>query len=225
MRLAILLSGQPRNIQVAYDTLKEFYLDKHQCDFFIHTWFDSKFSSDVYGKMIDLFKPKKILVEEQVIFDKKGISDPNWKTTLQNLASMNYSIFMANQLKRVYEREQGIAYDFVMRMRTDLKIKRPIELEKIEPGKIALYKWTETGYDNIGYSDCFAIGPSNLMDEYADCYNHINHYLNTDTTYVIPDSKLRPEYVLRHHLATAKKVPVQHFWHGDHSDPSFYLIR
>ena len=225
MRLAILLSGQPRTLHVAYDSLKKFYFDKYECDVFVHTWFDKKFPLSTYGKMIDLFKPKKILIEEQIIFDGKGIIDPMWGSVLQNLLSCYYSIFMANQLRNLYEEDKKFKYDFVMRIRTDIKIERPIELEKIEKDKLALYNWTQLVYNDIGCSDVFAIGPPNIMDIYSNLYNKALYYLYEDPTWVIRDPKMRGEYILNHHLRTANKIPIQIFWHGDQTDPSFYLIR
>jgi hypothetical protein len=225
MRVAILIPGQPRNIKVAYDSLKAHYLDKHECDFFIHTWFDKKFPLQVYNEMLSLFVPKKILIEEQIIFDDKGIKDPLWNTPLQNLLSMYYSMYMANQLKCLYEEEKKFKYDFVMKMRSDLRIDRPIPLEEIEKGKLALYNWTQLVYNDIGSSDVFAVGPSDIMDIYSDLYSKCLYYLYEDPTYVIRDPKMRAEYILNHHLKTVNKVPIQIFWHGDQSDPSFHLIR
>ena len=200
-------------------------MDKHECDFYIHTWLDKKFPISVYGEMIELFKPKKFLAEEQIIFDDKGIQDPLWRTPLQTILSMNYSLFMANQLRNLYEEDKKFKYDFVMRMRSDLRIDRPIELEKIEKGKLALYKWTQFVYDDIGCSDIFAIGSPEIMDIYADLYNKVLYYLYEDPTYVIRDPKMRSEYILHHHLKTVNKIPTQLFWHGDQTDPSWAMIR
>jgi len=225
MKVAIIIPGQPRNIQIAYNSLKAPYLDKHDCDFFIHTWFDEKFPLDIYGKMIELFKPKKFLVEQQIKFAEKDVKDPTWNTPLQNLLSMYYSMYMGNQLKSLYEEEQKFKYDFVIKMRSDLQIHRPIELEKIEPGKLALYNWTQLAYNDIGSSDVFAVGPSDIMDIYSDLYSKVLYYLYEDPTWNIRDPKMRAEYILNHHLKTVNKIPIQIFWHGDQTDPSFHLIR
>jgi hypothetical protein len=222
MRVAILIPGQPRNIKVAYDSLKAHYLDNHECDFFIHTWFDKKFPLQVYNEMLSLFVPKKILIEEQIIFDDKGIKDPLWNTPLQNLLSMYYSMYMANQLKCLYEEEKKFKYDFVMKMRSDLKIDRPIPLEEIEKGKLALYNWTQLGY--IGSSDVFAIGPSDIMDIYSNLYEKVVYYIYEDPTWTITEPKMRAEYILLHHILS-NKIDTQIFWHGDQTDPSFHLIR
>ena len=223
MKVAIIIPGQPRNIHVAYESLKEHYLDKYDCDFFIHTWFDGdKFPIHTYQGMLSLFKPKKILIEEQIIFDKEGRKQEPWNTPLQNLLSMYYSMFMGNQLKSQYEEEKGFKYDFVIKMRSDLKIHHPIPLEEIQTNKLALYKWTQLHYN--GSSDVFAIGPSKIMDIYSDLYNKVMYYLDSDPTWQINEPKMRAEYILLHHILS-NKIDTQIFWHGDQTDPSFHLIR
>ena len=225
MKLAIVLIGQPRSVKIGYESLKNFYLDKYECDIFSHTWFDKQFPLSLYGEIINLYKPKKFLVEEQIIFDKLDRRDPIWKTPLQNILSMYYSMYMANQLRNLYEETTGVVYDFVMRMRTDLKISKPIELEKIEKGKLAIYEWTETVYDKVGVSDVFAIGTPDIMNIYSDLYSKIMYYIDQDQTYIIDDSKMRAEYILKHHLETVNKIPIQKFYHKDHTNPSFSIIR
>lgn len=223
MKVAIIIPGQPRNVYVARESLQKHYLDKHDCDFFIHTW--SGFGQESYANMLDWFKPKKILIEEQIVFDKENRKDTMWNTPLQNILSMYYSMYMGNQLKSLYEEEKGFKYDFVMKMRSDLRIHKPIELEKIEPGKLALYNWTELVYNDIGSSDVFAVGPSDIIDIYSDLYSKTLYYLYEDPTWNIRDPKMRAEYILNHHLKTVNKIPIQIFWHGDQTDPSFHLVR
>lgn len=225
MKMAILLSGQPRSINTCYESLKKFYLDKYDCDIFIHTWFDDKFPSSIYGEYINLYKPVRFFGEKQIIFDSQGIKDPTWHVTLQNILSQYYSIFMSNQLKLSYETTNEVKYDIVMRIRSDLQIIRPIEIEKIETGKLALYYWTQETCNDMGSSDVFAIGPSDIMNVYCDLYNKVLYYLYEDPTYVIRHPKMRQEYILNHHLKTVNKLPIQLFWHGDITDRSFNLIQ
>ncbi len=221
MNLAILIPGQPRNIHVAYESLKKFYLDKYACDIFIHAWHSDKFSSDDCFKMVDLFKPKSYVCEKQIEFADPAIKDPAWNTPLQNLLSMYYSMNEANKLRNRF----GKNYDFVMKMRSDLQIIRPIELEKIESDKLAIYNWTELSYNPVGLSDVFALGNPKIMDAYSDLYNKVMYYLYKDPTWNIGQPKMRAEYLLHHHIITANKIEVQKFWHGDQTDPSFFLIR
>jgi len=235
-RLAICLSGQPRNFEISYQSLLDFYFPNYECDVFIHTWKDTNYSSqfcnkvientdDLHGRYIKLFKPKKIMIEDQISFDKTGIKDLVWGCKLDSVLSMFYSIQLVNKLKSKYEREHDFIYDFVMRIRTDLKLIRPIKLEDIAPNHIALFNWTQQNtYNERGYSDVFAIGNSNLMDVYSNAFDKILHYLQTDTSWSFPDSKLRNEYLLKRHL-DVNCINIQQFHHGDQTDPSFGITR
>lgn len=225
MRMAILLSGYPRKFETAYESLKEPYLNKYKCDFFIHTWCpDQDFDAAVYAKYIDLFKPVKFMLEKQIIFDPSEERDP-FGLKIQNTISQFYSLWMSNMLKCKQEEEMTSKYDLVMRMRPDLKITRPINLEDVDQDSISMYNWTVLPFGSWGVSDVFAVGPSNLMNIYAHFYARIGYYLNEDKTYDIPDYKTRPEYMLRHHLLTANNLKLKMFYHNDIADRSFELIR
>ena len=209
----------------AYESLKEAYMDKFQCDFFIHSWYaPDKFDANIYSGYINTFKPVKFLLEKQIIFDSSTQKDM-WNRLLQDTLSQFYSMGTANVLKSNFEEENGFKYDLVMRMRPDLKLIRPIDPLEIKPKHIGLYKWTELPFGPLGLSDVFAMGPSDLMDTYADFYPKIRYYLDEDRTYNIPDGKTRPEYLLRHHLITASKLPLQFFYHNDQIDRSWVFVR
>ena len=225
MRIAVLLPGFPRNYAVAKESLRVPYLEKHQCDFFIHSWhYPDKFPEAKYMEALSLFNPTKILIEKQIVFDTSTQRD-QWGLLVQNTISQFYSVYRANQLKCEHEAVNNFKYDLVIRMRTDLRIVRPIPAEEVQPNVIGMYQWTQLGFGHMGLSDVFAIGSSKLMDVYASFAHNIPNYLSNDPTYNIPDGKTRPEYLLRHHLLTANNVPLQIFWHGDQTDPSFHLER
>jgi len=114
MKVAILLSGQPRNYYLGYDELKKSYLDKYDCDIYLHTWrggnFEAtqffkdrpkqvyKYSEGYINDIIGMFGTTKSSFEEPIIFDDKGIVDPIWRQPLQNCKSMWYSVSMNHQL-------------------------------------------------------------------------------------------------------------------------------
>jgi len=236
MKLAICLSGQPRLFDVAYESLKRFYFPKYECDVFIHTWKDSNYNSqfsnkvvsnseDLHGNYIKLFKPKKVMIEDQIVFDKTGISDPIWGCKLNSVLSMFYSVQLSNKLKCKFERENDFKYDYVMRIRTDLSLHRPIIPEEILPKHIGLFNWTQDSeYNERGFSDVFSVGPSDLMDVYSNAFDSLHHYLYTDNTWNFHDSRLRNEYLLRRHLEV-NQISVQRFHHLDAQDPSFGIVR
>ena len=89
-------------------------------------------------KVINLYLPKKVLIESPRNFQKPNINIPetrlnaikkmnnhvNWtdyehiKYHVKQMTSMYYSIYKSNELKELYENE--IVYDYVIRIRFDL---------------------------------------------------------------------------------------------------------
>ena len=49
MKIAICISGQPRNFKQSYPILKEYFLDKYDCDVYFHTWKTLNFESTNFG--------------------------------------------------------------------------------------------------------------------------------------------------------------------------------
>ena len=49
MKIAVCISGQPRNFKKSYTSLKSNFLDKYNCDIFFHSWKTSNFESTNFG--------------------------------------------------------------------------------------------------------------------------------------------------------------------------------
>ena len=45
MKIAVCISGQPRNYEKGYQELKKWFLGKYDCDVYIHTWKDKTMES------------------------------------------------------------------------------------------------------------------------------------------------------------------------------------
>jgi len=143
MKIAICLSGQPRYLNLGYQSLNECIIKsnlEHDIDFFIHTWYDkddvNKFFSSAQDSQLNnvgtllkdsdtiiknLYKPKKYIIEPQKNFDKYvELTESSKNAKQNNLCSLFYSMYMANNLKRDYETQFNFKYDLVLRTRTDL---------------------------------------------------------------------------------------------------------
>lgn len=205
-----------------FNDLKRYYLDNFDTDVFIHTWKDViykgtvfspdekdkkqfEYTSDIFSELVDLYNPKGMLVEEQIAFVEPDIFGPVWKQSLQNCASMWYSVYKANELKNNYEDISNISYDYVIRTRTDLKFDLVINnIKAYDPTTITTYKW-KTRYPQVtyGYKDCFAIGGKHSMDIYSSLYLHLADYIQQDINYkdsIKNEDHLRNEYLLKWHL-------------------------
>jgi hypothetical protein len=79
MKIALCLSGQPRNIEIGFNKLKNSILDNNDVDVFVHTWYDpdnlstrsvipgrenNTVSLDADKKILDLYQPKSHRIEK-----------------------------------------------------------------------------------------------------------------------------------------------------------------
>jgi hypothetical protein len=232
MKVAILISGQPRNFRQGYEELKRAYLDRYECDIFLHTWKDTAFTATQFfhdrpvnqynldvgweTELLDLYKPINAIFDPPKTFDTNNITDPVWRQPLQNTKSMFYSIQQAFNLTNV-------GYDVYIRTRFDLRYeKSTLELASFDLNKLYLWNWdTDPRVRGRGYYDVFAIGSYDTIGIYSNVFPRLDWYLNYDVLYkqfLEGDSGLRNEYLLRWHL-TNSGVPVTitptHIPHAD----------
>jgi hypothetical protein len=221
MKVAILISGQPRSFERGYEELRRAYLDRYDCDVFFHTWDDEKFAATRFffdrpaheytmveewkQRIVELYQPKAYLFEKPIVFDNSNIIDPIWRQPLQNTKSMFYSLHKAFDLTTT-------GYDCYIRTRFDLRYEQStLDLENLDLTKLHVWNWdTDSRVKDRGYYDVFAIGSYDTTSIYSEIYPKLDWYLNYDVTYkqsLQGDSALRNEYLLRWHL-NSSGVPV-----------------
>jgi len=214
MKIAICISGQPRNFKQSYESLKTYFLDKYDYDIYFHTWKTNSFEStnfgfgnnkysltgDDYNELIQLYKPKNYILENPIVFDSSGYKCPIWRQPLNNTLSMFYSIYRSFQLI-----EEN--YDYVIRTRFDVNYSK-FNLEFPEEG-IILPEWnTDIRVKSRGYYDVFALGKLKDMKIYSQVFSNIISYVTNDEDFLNfltggwpgQDSPLRNEYLLKWHL-------------------------
>lgn len=227
MKVAILVSGQPRNYKPGYEEIKKAYLDRYECDVYIHTWDSAEHTATQFFKdkpvnkytfedgwqqeLEELYKPAKITYEQPIVFDNQNIVDPIWRQPLQNCKSMWYSI------QQSYALTKG-GYDAYIRTRFDLRYEpATLELENLDLTKLHVWDWdTDNRVKHRGLYDVFAIGTYETIGIYSSVFSKIDWYLRHDDYYKeflrggwpVQDSGLRNEYLLRWHLRQAG-VPVE----------------
>jgi hypothetical protein len=84
--------------------------------------------------------------------------------------SMHYSINMANNLKVMYEKENNIIFDTVVRMRFDSDFENKIFNINEYPNTLNIPNCEDWCG---GINDQFAFGPSSVMNDYSNFYNNI----------------------------------------------------
>lgn len=153
-RIAVELYGLTRNYESAFDSffinfLQPLYYDGYTVDVFIHTWSKSDTDDvtwhnptgenrgkDVQNKaiqdIIEKYRPKKIIIDKP--FDiAKGIvikeKLANNSRTYNSIISCFYSRYKVNELRKEYEKEQGLKYDWVIQTRFDISFDKPFAID------------------------------------------------------------------------------------------------
>lgn len=198
MKIAVCISGGIKYPHLSLESIKKI-IPNEFVKVFIHTW--KVKNKDSYLKTVcaveykeqdktietntsflEMFNYEKLLIEnyeekEKVfenIFKHAKFSSADDKFPRKDVGpiSMFYSIYKANELKKEYEKENNIVFDWVIRMRMDSEFREQYfdirNLTKdlnIPEGE----DWNEPG---IGINDQFAVGKSHIMDLYSNVYKN-----------------------------------------------------
>ena len=155
MKIALLLFGQPRNIENpnSFKSHQEWIYDEYDVDTFCHVWWEKgvegydvsdwvneecKAPENPIGVIEERYKPKKIKVESPRTFklsddlykrtrDKFGYGHPWSEKTLSNVSSHLYSIETAARLI-----DNPNDYDFIIQSRYDNYIHNFPDLESMD---------------------------------------------------------------------------------------------
>lgn len=152
MKVAIYLIGQPRYFEETYPNIYKNIIKPNNADVFLHGWFNPEESNkeikhggicyyknrkkgyiikpNTDKRLIELYKPKKYLIEPQKFLKIKNKKMENVNCT--SGLSMYYSIMIANDLVREYENENNFRYDFVVKLRYDMYCDKPLILKNFD---------------------------------------------------------------------------------------------
>ncbi len=173
-KIAICYSGQIR--KGYYQVLnmhKLFLIDPLNADVFCYfddiDNIDNKDSNTIKNDIQKLLKPKKIFYEN---IDK---NQPEYiNNILYCTVSMYKKMYYSNQLRKEYETLTNTKYDYVVRIRPDLIIKKYLPPKIFyETNDKNLYIPTDIHNETSDNSDWMAIGTNKCMDSYFDIYNYI----------------------------------------------------
>jgi len=232
MKVAVCISGQPRNYEQGYLELKKWFLDRYDCDVYIHTWKDKtmeaghkyvkertyEFVEEDYNRILELYQPIDYHFQKPIPFDTTGIKGPYIGYKLNSTLSASYSIYAAYELVK----KSGIDYDLVIRTRFDLQFTDYVspecvflkDLSLLDPNKVNLfgYPTTEDGYPTriSEVDDLFAVSSPKVAEVYASYFSHVinNIYLNQEfkdflNEFISGDpDPIFPESLLKFHLVS-----------------------
>jgi hypothetical protein len=199
MKIAVCFSGQWRTGDYCYDNLKEFLgILYPMCDFFIHTWDINKQKcynlSNVFSKEtkltaenIDtinkLYKPKKLLVDDyRYTYESLQKYEPSAYVDVKILAVVQplwYSFMKSVELKKEYEIQNNFKYDYVLKLRPDLKfhpnrrLSQDIEMynSELDNGEFYIENLIrDWNIDSHTIDDVYFLSNSNSMDTASSYY-------------------------------------------------------
>lgn len=194
MKIAVLLTGMPRYLDRGKVLMKDFFKN-HDVDFFCHAWFDKnkktedkswhnseiKIDENTEEKILEIYKPKKWLIEPQRKFElpRDYKYNTSWPQPFYIVYSHFYSVRAANLLRLLYEKETNTKYDLVVKLRYDLFIGNKIEWEKFDSSKLYLPDNCNTWYDlydDVSFNDMFAFSNPENMNVYCEVFNNIDKF-------------------------------------------------
>ena len=121
-------------LEKGFECYEENIFSKYDVDVFIHSW-----TTDLENEIVSNYQPKLYKFENQKIFNipkyvkgKKGTSRKDKEKRKQNHYSRWCSTLETVALKKRYEIENRIKYDFVLTSRFDVAWQNPIIFEDLD---------------------------------------------------------------------------------------------
>ncbi len=222
MKIAICLSGMPRNLENSYKWLKESILDilqnsGHDYDIFVDMWKKDDWNDSDPQKVVDIFKPKSFNFE---IWNDEVAAKLGWEEfkhhkyeieSRQSALGQAYKVMKCNNLRKLYEKQYNVTYSIVMRMRCELRFNSKVDLNEIEIIKncdkpiIFLRKGPNPQHigDKAWTKDNWAIGNDKGINIYSDLFSNL---LNISRVNRVCTSEL----MLRNWLYLNNQLIIEH---------------
>lgn len=229
MKIALLISGQPRRYRNGYHELKKWFLDRYDIDVYLHAWEAKKFekfnffnggklekthhvNKDLYNNLIDWYQPKDYLFERHIQFDNANIMG-------KNNQRLNSQMGMWMSLKRSWDLmdQSGIHYDLIFKTRYDLLFTHRVanncplleDLTQLDPTKLHYFgyddSWPHTEYQ---MNDQIAISGYDIMKTYCNLFPQMLNTIFVDPLYNNNyDDVFVNETLIYHHLKT-NNIPM-----------------
>jgi len=229
MKIAVCISGGIKYPHLSLESIKKIIPNEY-IKIFIHTWKvkdKTSYLNTVCGvehkekeKTIETdisylqnFNFEKLLIENYDEYSKKFTQiynnakflydeDP-WKRTDIGPISMFYSIYKANELKKEYEKNNNIIFDWVIRMRFDSEFRKQCLDVRNLTGILNIPEGEDWNDPDIGINDQFAVGKSHIIDLYSSVYKNLLFVQKTN--YV-------PERILLTHLKNMNINDITRFY-------------
>ena len=185
-RVAVLLSGNVRDIERTADRVMSSVVDALDADVFIHTWDTIEHRDPTWWRragdadtsavrtdpdLIErLCRPVSMIVEPMRIFSSRsvGACESGLQIPVTAIMSLWFGVSEAFRLMQDHEITRGSQYDHVVRWRFDLVPSRPLGPTDLD-GRLRLVPWSGSRALSLS-SDVAAVGPRDLMERYASIF-------------------------------------------------------
>jgi len=190
LRVALCISGQMRTYLDCIDSVYKHIMTKCNPDVFIHTWestggceYIGEKESDILvleTELKKIYNAKVVVVEKfkDSYFDEiGGVKIPPILKELEyehakTFLPMLYKMKKCDQLRQHYEEDNSFKYDFVIRIRPDLKLTSNIPEYVFENRNIL---WTRD-CDSFRINDQYLIASSEIMDKFMSLWEKLEEY-------------------------------------------------
>lgn len=181
-KIALCISGKSRWSMISYPFLYDSFINvpsNIKIDVFYHTW-------NCENRVIQLWNPKKVIIDSEelayqhILNNVKIPVDYNKEYTEERVFT---TLLMYYGIHKIISEVSG--YDYIIRIRPDIFLYEKINLlniiNEISDDKYDIWIPNKTfNYSPEGYNDQFAIGSEKNMKIYADVYNNLSTYINTN---------------------------------------------
>ena len=225
MRIALLLSGHLRLFEKCAKSLHTNLLLGREIDTYIHTWdtLEVPVSKEKPNGLIFTNSPtEKKLDDIQRVYHPKNIQIDSQQQTIDKIIAPAFSMMldpgdrpgffggslihyasMLYSLKQCYKLLDGQGtYDLVIRCRPDLVFPDKLEVINQVPLRTALFTPNIAQYYSNGLNDQFAFGEQTSLHHYCNLYDELISHVQHRVC-----SPLRPETLMRYHIASHNIVP------------------
>jgi len=222
MRIAVCLSGFPRNYKETFNCFKKHVIDSLNPDLF---FFGYNQKAGVFdNEFVDKFKFTDCIIRDytQDVSDEMSLFCDNWKPTSLHSStrfeggckSQFYNIYKSNELKNKFEKNNNITYDIVIRARFEAFFIRDITMEEIlncPTEELSIPSdWNFKDVGIYGVTDQFAIGTKKLMDIYSNALKYFKDYNHNHGIQCHPETLMG--YHLRNNNIKVNKIKRHYIW-------------
>lgn len=149
MKIAVQFYGHLRTFEKTYKSVQDNLLTNYDCDVFIHTWDELQHRTKTWydqgqnhmpvdencvKKIHEFYNPKRLLIEKQEIPEEDTILQSHIISdsvmSLTGLKYLMYSQYTVNELRKEYQKDNNVSYDYVITIRPDVILLKPLILEK-----------------------------------------------------------------------------------------------